>query len=402
MESFQSFYDRKLRGYTLDQYIVMFVVSTLFLPYYFSMMAMIGTVIYACYTGKIKRIFKENKNNWWLIVFFGMIFTTSIVYKNVFGVFGSIGLLVIMLFVLFYRSVASKRLFTFIVDMCCIASILCFLWGLLEYNHIVYRLGYPFMEFIVENAPENRINSTFFNANFYAMMIQFLVLMCTYKILYSKTPRRIIFYSVTILCNLFALYLTGCRSGWLSFCFTLPLMFLINKRYRIFILICLAGLMAGIYILFNPTVIPRFDNIVEYFFDRTDIWITAMKGIQESPIFGKGPSTYFLIYEKFGGPKTQHAHSVYLDPILSFGFAGLSAFVLFLWTNIKEVGRMLKYRVDLPLLSVLICFVITVYVHGIFDYTIYWIQTGTLFFIVFGSSVLDQKAIEEKRSQLKK
>lgn len=393
MESFQSFYDRKLTGYTLDQYIIMFVVFSLFLPYYFPMIAMIAAVIYAIYRGKIQTAFKNNKRNWWLIIFFGIIFTTSLIYKNITGIVGSIGILFILLFIMFYRDVVTKRLFTFIVDTCCIASILCFIWGLLEYNHIVYRLGYPFMDLIVEDAPKNRINSTFFNANFYAMMIQFMVLMCTYKILYATTPRRIIFYSVTIFCNLFALYLTGCRSGWLSFAFTLPLMFLINKRYKVFFMICGFGISLGVFLIFNPTIIPRFDNIVKYFFGRTDIWSTAIQGIKDKPFFGMGPGTYLLIFEKFAGKKAAHAHSIYLDPILSFGLVGVSAFLMYLWTNIKEIISMIKKRIDLPLLGLIICFVITIYVHGIFDYTVYWIQTGTLFFIVFGASILDKKEI---------
>lgn len=392
MESARSFCERKLTGYSVDQYIIMFVVFTIFLPYYFSLAAMAGVTIYLIITKQLRHVILSTKRGYWALLFCLFSFSVSSYYHNYMGMGQSLGLILIVIFILYYRKHVDERLFTFIVDMCCLASIICFIWGLMEYVSIVDRLGYPFNELIVENAPEDRINSTFRNANLYAMMIQFLVLMCIYKILHVKTMHRIIFYTVTILCNLFALYLSGCRAGWLSFLVTIPLMFYINKRKKTCLAMCgLIGL-SVIVVLLEPSIFPRFDNILEYFFDRTDIWWTAFKGIQESFWFGMGPSAYYLIYERFGGPMTLHSHSVYLDPLLSFGVIGLSMACYFMWPILKEIYDLYIRKINIEMFGLIICFILTVLIHGVFDYTIFWVQTGTIFLLVLnGGSIYSRK-----------
>lgn len=89
------------------------------------------------------------------------------------------------------------------------------------------------------------------------MMIEFLVLICVYKMMQVKTKRRIIFYIVTILANLFALYLTGCRTAWVPFVVTIPFMFLMNKRFGYFTATMSAIGTGGIAILLKPEVFQR-------------------------------------------------------------------------------------------------------------------------------------------------
>lgn len=395
MESIKSFCDRKLLGYSVEQYIIMFVVFTLFLPYYFSLAAMVGVVIYLIYTRQLKSVIENTPRGWFALLFSAYSLAVSLSFQNYLGVGQSLGMMLIVIFILFYREHVNERLFTFIVDTCCLVSICCFIWGLMEYAKIVDRLGYPFEEFIVEDAPKNRINSTFYNANFYAMMIEFLVLMCIYKILHAKSLHRVVFYSVTILCNLFALYLTGCRSGWLSFVLTIPLMFFMNDQKKISFAMCgLIGL-SILVVLLNPSIFPRFDNIIEYFFNRTDIWGTAAHGIRDNFIFGRGPSGYAQIYELYGGRKTVHSHSIYLDPFLSFGIVGVSLALYFIWPVLKEFYHLYRSKLNKELFGLMMCFLITIFVHGIFDYTVFWVQTGTVFLLVMNAGSMYRKKMVE-------
>lgn len=388
MESVKSFCDRKLLGYTADQYIIMFIVFTIFLPFYISYIAIGFLVFYLIWKRELMDVIRSTPRGIFAILFSFYSLSISLAHDNFQGTFQSLGMLLIVFFILFYRKHINERLFTFIVDACCLLSIGCFVWGLMEYVKIIDRLGYPFSDLIVENEPQNRINSTMYNANFYAMMIQFLVLMCIYKILHAKTLHRVVFYTTTILCNLFALYLTGCRAGWLSFLVTLPLIFYLNHRKKT----CYAMIgmiVAGIVIvLMNPTIFPRYDNILEYFFDRTDIWITALKGIQDNFWIGKGPSTYYLIFNQYGGPLTSHSHCVYLDPLLSFGFLGVIQIVWFAQPVVKEIYRLYKSKINPELCGLILCFILTVLIHGIFDYTIFWVQTGVVFLMVFNAGCM--------------
>lgn len=200
-----------------------------------------------------------------------------------------------------------------------------------------------------------------------------------------KTLRRIVFYVVTIVCNLFALYLSGSRTAWIPFVVTIPFMFLINKRF-IYFTTSMAGIGgAGLLLLLEPKLMQR-ATIFQDFAKRSNIWETAIKGIQAHPLLGEGPLTYFHIYKQYHGHPTQHAHSIYLDPILSHGIIGVILAGIYFAGNLKEVYLLLKRRIDLRLFSLISAFILTILIHGILDYTVYWVQTGLMFLIVLSAS----------------
>lgn len=385
MNRLSAFLHRKLDNFTLDEYIIMFVVCSIFLPFEFSLIAICGVLIYLGFKKRLKGIINNIPKAKFAILFCVITTFVAFLYGNILGVFCGIGILLLFLFIFYYRTIINKRLFELLLDACCIISIFCFVWAMMEYNRIIHRLDYSFIALKVENSPKDRINSTFFNANYYAMMIEFIVLICVYKMMQVKTKRRIIFYIVTIVCNLFALYLTGCRTAWIPFVVTIPFMFLLNKRFGYFSC-AMSGIGAmGIMVLCEPSLMQR-ATVGEDFAKRANIWSTAIKGIQAHPLFGEGPLTYFHIYKQYGGHPTQHAHSVYLDPILSHGVIPILIFGIYLFSNLKEVYLLFKRRIDMRLFSLIVAFILTVLIHGILDYTVYWIQTGLLFLLIISSS----------------
>lgn len=385
MNRLSAFLHRKLDNFTLDEYIIMFVVCSIFLPFEFSLIAICGVLIYLGFKKRLKGIINNIPKAKFAILFCVITTFVAFLYGNILGVFCGIGILLLFLFIFYYRTIINKRLFELLLDACCIISLFCFVWAMMEYNRIIHRLDYSFIALKVENSPKDRINSTFFNANYYAMMIEFIVLICVYKMMQVKTKRRIIFYIVTIVCNLFALYLTGCRTAWIPFVVTIPFMFLLNKRFGYFSC-AMSGIGAmGIMVLCEPSLMQR-ATVGEDFAKRANIWSTAIKGIQAHPLFGEGPLTYFHIYKQYGGHPTQHAHSVYLDPILSHGVIPILIFGIYLFSNLKEVYLLFKRRIDMRLFSLIVAFILTVLIHGILDYTVYWIQTGLLFLIIISSS----------------
>ena len=90
------------------------------------------------------------------------------------------------------------------------------------------------------------------------------------------------------------------------------------------------------------TIRVLFATIFQDFSKRSNIWETAVKGIQAHPLLGKGPLTYFHIYKQYHGHPTQHAHSIYLDPILSHGIIGVILAGIYFAGNLKEVYLLLK------------------------------------------------------------
>ena len=45
--------------------------------------------------------------------------------------------------------------------------------------------------------------------------------------------------------------------------------------------------------------------------------------------------TYMMIFKQYAGHNTQHAHSIYLDPILSFGVIGVTTLIPYILDNCK-------------------------------------------------------------------
>ncbi len=389
-----SFYERKILGYSINQYLIIFVLCSMFLPYYFGFIAMGIVLIYLIVTKQLKNIILNTPKGLMPLIFSIYTVIVSIYHGNNIGTIQGLGIFVVSIFIMFYRENIDKRLFTCIIDVCCLGSICCFAWGILEYLSIIEKMGIEFTELVIFDSPKNRVNSTFYNANFYAQLIQFFVLMCIYKILNTKETHRIIFYTLTILCNLFALYLTGCRTGWLSFIFTLPLMFYMNGWKKV----CygLSGLivLSLLVICVNPSLFPRFDSILSSFSVRIDIWLTAIKGIKDNLLFGLGIGGYILIFSKYDGYPANHAHNVLLDPMLSFGLVGMFIFLIFFIPVCKEIYALYKKKIDMKMLGLILCFVIAVLVHGIFNYSIMWSQTGIIFLLIFNAGSLYVKDLE--------
>ena len=53
MERISAFLHRKLDNFTLDEYIIMFVVCSIFLPFEFPLLAIAGVLLYLCATGRM-------------------------------------------------------------------------------------------------------------------------------------------------------------------------------------------------------------------------------------------------------------------------------------------------------------------------------------------------------------
>lgn len=385
MERLLAFYHRKFDHYTLDEYLIIGFVCSLFLPFYIPMVVIVGILCYLTIKKRWKQLLQETPSTKLGMAFSLLTTLVSFYYHNINGVLCGIGLFLIFLFFAFYRSVITKRLFELLMDASCILSLFCFAYAIMEYFHIIEILNFEFIDLIVVDDPAYRVNSTFFNANYYAMMIEFIIFICVYKMMQMKTKRRIVFYVVTIVCNAFALYLTGCRTAWPTFALSVPLMFFMNRKYGYFG--CSVGGMltcAGA-VLLNPDLLPR-SGAGDSFGTRMEIWKGGLRALKDHPIFGQGPMTYFHTYAQYDAPLAHHCHSVYLDPLVSFGIVGAIMLYVYLGAQLKKIYILWKRKIDVRLCSLILAFIGAVAIHGILDYTIFWVQTGILFMIVYYAS----------------
>ncbi|MCD7808463.1 MAG: O-antigen ligase family protein, partial [Erysipelotrichaceae bacterium] len=290
---------------------------------------------------------------------------------------------------LFYRVYITNELFDFITDLLVVLSVFAAFYGLIEYIGILNNYEINQFEVIIFNSPQDRVNSVFFNANYYAMMIEFFVCLIFYKILKLKDPwhhlNYLIYYIFATILNLFLLVLTACRTAWPALAVGIIVMLILDRHYK-----TCSAIFAGVialcgYFVFNPEKFPRFDNIIAYFKTREKIWSTAIANIKTHPLFGEGPMTYMHIYEQYNGHPTQHAHSVYLDPLLCFGVVGLATIAPYVISMLKGIYRLFSRKQDLELFALIIAYIVIVLIHGTMDYTIFFVQTVFLFLLICSS-----------------
>ena len=137
---------------------------------------------------------------------------------------------------------ASQRvLFEKMCDLIIILSIFATIYGLYQFNQISIANGRTFLEFHIFNSPKRRITSTFMNANIYAMVIDFVCVMCMYRFVKNDNIFCKIGYFIVALFNFFVLYLTGSRTALLPFVLIFPIFFILRSLEEIIYYISCIG-----------------------------------------------------------------------------------------------------------------------------------------------------------------
>jgi Lipid A core - O-antigen ligase and related enzymes len=375
--------------FTHNQRYIVVAIFSMFLPFYMCGGVLIFLTIRLLLKGEIQEAYRKIHHSQYIIYFCLLSCIVSFIYKNYYGVACSVGLLFILSFILYYRMHITSELFEFITNCIIVLSVLAALYGMVEYINILNSFDIDTLEIIIFNRPQDRINSFFFNANYYAMMIEFFVCITFYKILkikdIKKDYKRFLYYLSIIFINLFMLLLTACRSAWPTLAAGILVMLIVDKHYKTCLSILACICLIAIYFLINPSSFPRVDNIIDYFFTRTDIWDVAIKNIAKHPLFGEGPMTYMHIYPLYNGHPTEHAHSIYLDPLLCFGVVGLLTIAPYIYSNIKALYQLWKSKIDITLVSLVVSFTVMILVHGVLDYTVFFVNTGFLYLIMASS-----------------
>lgn len=388
--------------FTHHQRYIIVAVFSMFLPFYMCGGILIFLTLRLLWKGEIQEAYRQIPKSRFIIYFSLLSTIVSLFYQNYYGFVCSIGILVILSFVLYYRIHIDSRLFEYITNCIIVLSIFAALYGLIEYIGILNSYNIDQFEIMIFNRPQDRINSVFFNANYYAMMIEFFVCLTFYKILKIKDIKlewkKFIYYVAVIGLNLFVLLLTACRTAWPALAGGILIMLIVDKHYKTCACILALVIVACIYFLLNPSKFPRVDNIVAYFMTRADIWEVAIQNIITHPLFGEGPMTYMHIYPLYHGHPTEHAHSIYLDPLLCFGIVGLLTIAPYIYSNIQRLYRLWKLKVDKTLVALIVSFTVMIFIHGILDYTIFFVQTGFLYLLIASSFDVHKHALKAYES----
>lgn len=367
-----------------DECIVIFTVLALLLPVYINVPIYLIETIYLFYTKRALNAFKSVPLSKYLLLFSILILGVSLIYQNWFGVGASILIFIMIVLTLFYRSVITKDLFEFILDIVIIMSVLWAVYGFIEYLLILQRNDVDHFIIKIYSRRENRLNSVMFNANYYASTIELVIMMIGYKIFTcSRNYKKITYYMFVMAINAGILFLSGCRTSWPAIGIAIIVFLIINKSYKWCAFLGICGFAIVGYFLCNIDKIPRIEYTVKNLGVRGTIWSAAIEGIKSHPLLGQGPMTYMMIFEQYGGHMTEHAHSLYLDPLLSFGIIGIGTLIPYIINCCKTFFASLKQH--RTFVAFVMASVVTTLIHGVMDYSVFFVHPGLLFLFITAS-----------------
>lgn len=371
----------------------------MFLPFYITLIIHAIELIILLKRGELVEAYKNTKASYFILFFCALLAIVSLFYQNYLGILVTVGILMLGSFAVYYRQHISAESFEFFMDTTLILSLVAALVAIIQYFIILHRFNIDGFELIIFNTPKNRVDSFYFNANYYAMMIEFWVGIAFYKILRLTQEEHVNFkkiggYCIIILINLFTLVLSGCRTAWPAMLAGLAIMLLFAHFYKLFGLIAAGGMASAGFLFTHKSYIPRASNITKYLGVRQKIWRAALASIKDHPLFGEGPLTYMHIWKQYNGHNTQHAHNIFLDPPLSFGIVGILLILPYFISCIKRTYITYKLHKNDTLVALIIGLIVMTYIHGLLDYTIFFIQTSFTLFMVISSFDIYREEID--------
>ena len=363
------------------------LVISVFLPFYITLACMFAAVIVALLQKKVRRAVFCNSSNLFImgVMLYGV--TVSAVYQNVTGILYSLVFLMALIVMFYGKAIMTRRLFEMMLDTACFTSVICVPVA------VVQMLWFSWI------TVDGRPPSTFTNANYYGMMIEFVVMITMYRIFTNGNLKMRKWYIGVILVNLIGLYLSASMSSCMTVFLTMLIYLTAKGKKKSAMTVLFLFIAVTAMILLSGQIFPRVDTATDIFRGRIDIWSTSLKGIADHALFGMGPGAYRMVWPMYGGFATFHAHNFFLDTLLNFGVIGGCA--IFFYTLLQLKKLMQRFRVHAyqnDNILVLVMFA-AVLIHGCTDATIFWVQTGMLFLLVYTATGIKNHAGEPPQSK---
>ncbi len=373
----------RLQVKDFDGFLVLLLAVSIFTPFYFSVIVTCGIAVMTMMNCKKRVKAFSSPYSTFLLGFLIIPFFVSATYNNYWGMLYSLVLVAGVICGFYVKSVMTRPLFNQAMDIACLGSTWCAFIAI--YQKITAYSA----------APAYRPVSAFSNANYYGMMIEFVVIIAMYRIFTNVRLKKL--YLAVIGINLIGLYLCASLSAFTAMTFAVMTMLLIKRKYKLSVqLILLACAFVAVGLIF-PSIFPRGLNAIDNSYSqRLSIWLTAIKGISRHPLLGMGPMSYQMIYEQLGGYKTYHCHNLFLDTLLNFGYTGLGVIGIYVITQLKLLVLRFKNNICSNMNILLVAAFVAITVHGMNDVTIFWIQTGMLFILLFSSTGIGSEYLERK------
>lgn len=367
----------------IDRTAVFLFTVSIFLPFYFSLVTVsciAFMTMVRCHTRT--EAFRAPFTKL-IFTFLAGSFFVAAVYNNYRGMAYSLLIYAIVVCGLYFRSVMTRELYHLALDTACAASVWCAVTAFVQ-KAVMFPYSHAY-----------RPVSVFTNANYYGMMIEFVVVIALYRIF--TNPKHASLYACVIGLNFAGLYLTASYSSVVGLLSAIVVFLLYKRKSRVSAVFFAMLLVVGILFAAFPQLLPRTSEAIELTVtERFSIWGAAWRAFKAAPIFGRGATAYHMIWEQFGGYKTFHCHNLALDTLLNFGVVGAAAVCVYIGSYVRQIVLRFRRNIcrDMDMLAA--AAFTAVLVHGLTDVTIVWIQTGAFFFVMISSLGIEADDVKVK------
>ena len=385
----------KLKSLSKQEGLLLGVILSIFLPFYLFVVIFISYLLWLVYTGEMKGILKRLSQHPVLLFFIAYSTAISLLAQNVMGVVSSVAMFLFAIFFYYYQAQLTPKFFRLTIEGVLASSVLAAVFAALEHFQIVKKFDYTFLSPRMQVWHQNRAEVAFFNPNYYGIICCFCIMIGFYLISTTKLRWLRIFSMIAIFANLFGLNFTQNRTAFPAIIFgAIIYLFTTIKNWRAFWL-SIGVFGVGLAFLFSSDLGVRMGTLDSSMEERVSIWNAGMALFKQNPFWGEGPLTYMHSFPRIGAPYHEHAHSIYIDTILSYGVVGTVLLGIASATPVRMLIDMSQVPSKRPILGLYLSFLTVVAVHGIFDLALFWIQSSFIFLLVMCSLPLEHSMIDE-------
>ncbi|VLL05370.1 O-Antigen Polymerase family [Streptococcus pneumoniae] len=383
----------KLKGLSSKELILLGIILSIFLPFYLFVVVLCLYIISLIFTGDMKSILQKMGEHPMLLLFLSYSTVISILAQNWMGLVASVGMFLFTIFFLHYQSILSHKFFRLILQFVLFGSVLSAAFASLEHFQIVKKFNYAFLSPNMQVWHQNRAEVTFFNPNYYGIICCFCIMIAFYLFTTTKLNWLKVFCVIAGFVNLFGLNFTQNRTAFPAIIAgAIIYLFTIIKNWKAFWL-SIGVFAIGLSFLFSSDLGVRMGTLDSSMEERISIWDAGMALFKQNPFWGEGPLTYMHSYPRIHAPYHEHAHSLYIDTILSYGIVGTILLVLSSVAPVRLMMDMSQESGKRPIIGLYLSFLTVVAVHGIFDLALFWIQSGFIFLLVMCSIPLEHRML---------
>ncbi|CMW59345.1 O-Antigen Polymerase family [Streptococcus pneumoniae] len=383
----------KLKGLSSKELILLGIILSIFLPFYLFVVVLCLYIISLIFTGDMKSILQKMGEHPMLLLFLSYSTVISILAQNWMGLVASVGMFLFTIFFLHYQSILSHKFFRLILQFVLFGSVLSAAFSSLEHFQIVKKFNYAFLSPNMQVWHQNRAEVTFFNPNYYGIICCFCIMIAFYLFTTTKLNWLKVFCVIAGFVNLFGLNFTQNRTAFPAIIAgAIIYLFTTIKNWKAFWL-SIGVFAIGLSFLFSSDLGVRMGTLDSSMEERISIWDAGMALFKQNPFWGEGPLTYMHSYPRIHAPYHEHAHSLYIDTILSYGIVGTILLVLSSVAPVRLMMDMSQESGKRPIIGLYLSFLTVVAVHGIFDLALFWIQSGFIFLLVMCSIPLEHRML---------